>query len=152
MASFWHQHIVFNTAQALHLNSFSLALLLLDDSKPSCPIIVIFILRAWTINQATDLVLLFLETFRTEGSFLDTETHSLMPWLLTACLTAVTQKQDDHVGAASGQMLSHLKPLCAKLLRGNLDMYLYFMPLLQIDMVQVVEILPQVRQGLTYST
>ena len=31
-------------------------------------------------------------------------------------------------------------------------MYLHFMSFLHIDMVQVVEILPQVRQGPTYST
>ena len=38
------------------------------------------------------------------------------------------------------------------LFRGNKNIYLHFMPFLHIDMTQVVEILPQVRPGYTYST
>ena len=33
-----------------------------------------------------------------------------------------------------------------------IDMYLHFMSFLQIDMAQVIEILPQVRKELSYST
>ena len=36
--------------------------------------------------------------------------------------------------------------------RGNKNIYLHFLSFLNIDMTQVVEILPQVRQGPTYST
>ena len=47
---------------------------------------------------------------------------------------------------------THLNPLHAKISRGNKNIYLHFMSFLHIDMAQVVEILPQVRQELTYST
>ena len=43
-------------------------------------------------------------------------------------------------------------PLHAKFFRGNKNIYLHFMLFLHIDMTQVVEILPQVRQELTYYT
>ena len=43
-------------------------------------------------------------------------------------------------------------PLRAKFFRGNQNMYLRFMSFLHIDMIQVVEILHQVWQELTYST
>ena len=43
-------------------------------------------------------------------------------------------------------------PLRAKFFRGNINVYLHFVPLLHIDMTQVVEILPQIRQEPTYST
>ena len=39
-----------------------------------------------------------------------------------------------------------VNPLHVKFFRGNIDLYLHFMSFLQIDMTQVVEILPQVRQ------
>ena len=42
--------------------------------------------------------------------------------------------------------------LRAKFFRGNKNIYLHFMALLYTDMAQVVEILPHVRQGHTYST
>ena len=40
----------------------------------------------------------------------------------------------------------------AKLFRGNIYIYLHFVSYLHIDMMQVVEILPQIRQEPTYST
>ena len=43
-------------------------------------------------------------------------------------------------------------PLCAKVFRENINIYSHFMWFLHIDMTQVVEILPQVRQRPTYST
>ena len=43
-------------------------------------------------------------------------------------------------------------PLCAKFFRGNINIYLHFMLFLHVNMTRVVEILPQVRQGPTYST
>ena len=42
--------------------------------------------------------------------------------------------------------------LHAKFFRRNKNLYLNFMSFLHIDMAQVLEILPQVRQELTYST
>ena len=45
-----------------------------------------------------------------------------------------------------------LNPLCAKFFRGNLNIYLHFVSFLHIDTMQVVEILPQIRQEPTYST
>ena len=36
--------------------------------------------------------------------------------------------------------------------RGNINIYLHFVPFLHIDRTQVVEILPQIRQEPTYST
>ena len=45
-----------------------------------------------------------------------------------------------------------LNPLLAKFSRGNKNIYFRFMSFLHIDMTQVVEILPQVEQELTYST
>ena len=39
-----------------------------------------------------------------------------------------------------------LNPLRAKYFRGNIKIYLHFVSFLHIDMTQVVEILPQVRQ------
>ena len=47
---------------------------------------------------------------------------------------------------------SRLNPLRAKFFRGNINIYLHLLSLLHIDMTQVVEILPQVRQEPTYST
>ena len=43
-------------------------------------------------------------------------------------------------------------PLRAKFFWENKNIYLHFMSFLHIDMTQVVEILPQVRQELYYST
>ena len=44
-----------------------------------------------------------------------------------------------------------VNPLRAKFFRGNIDIYLHFVSFLHIDM-QVVEILPQIRQEPTDST
>ena len=48
--------------------------------------------------------------------------------------------------------LFHLNPLRAKICSGNKNMYSNSKSLLYIDTAQVVEILPPVRQGPTYST
>ena len=48
--------------------------------------------------------------------------------------------------------LCHLNPLRAKFFRGNINIYLHFVSFLQIDVTQVFEILPQIRQEPTYST
>ena len=45
-----------------------------------------------------------------------------------------------------------INPLRAKFVRGNIKIYLHVMSFPQIGMSHVVEILPQVRQGTTYST
>ena len=45
-----------------------------------------------------------------------------------------------------------VNPLRAKLLRGNMYIYLNFVSFLHIDTTQVFEILPQIRQDPTYST
>ena len=45
-----------------------------------------------------------------------------------------------------------INPLGAKFFWGNKNMYVHFMSYLHFDMTQVVEILPQVRQELVYST
>ena len=45
-----------------------------------------------------------------------------------------------------------LNYLRAKFCRGNINTYLHFMSLLHIDRIQVLKILPQVREGPTYST
>ena len=45
-----------------------------------------------------------------------------------------------------------INPLLAKFLRENINIYLHFMSYLHIDTMQVVEILPQIRQEATYST
>ena len=42
--------------------------------------------------------------------------------------------------------------LRAKFFRGNKNIYLHFMSFLHMDMTQVVEILPQLRQETTCST
>ena len=63
------------------------------------------------------------------------------PWLL------IIWKLSDSSSAASP-----FNPLRAKFFRGNLNIYLYFISLLHIDMTQVLKILPQVRSGLTYFT
>ena len=43
-------------------------------------------------------------------------------------------------------------PLRAKFFRGNVNIYLHFVSLLHIDVTQVFEILPQIRQEQNYST
>ena len=48
-------------------------------------------------------------------------------------------------------MSLNLNPLHAKFFKGNKNIYLQFMPFLHIDMTQVVEVLPQVKQGPNYS-
>ena len=47
---------------------------------------------------------------------------------------------------------SMINPLCAKFFRGNINIYLHFMSFVHIDTMQVVEILPQIRQEPTHST
>ena len=47
---------------------------------------------------------------------------------------------------------SNVNPLRAKFFRGNINIHLHFVSFLHIDMTQVVEILPQIRQEPTYST
>ena len=56
------------------------------------------------------------------------------------------------VTAHYGMLMWVFNPLHAKFFRGNKNIYLHFMSFLHIDMMQVVEILPQVRPGHTYST
>ena len=46
--------------------------------------------------------------------------------------------------------LLHLNPLRVKFFRSNINIYSHFMSLLHIDMAQTDEIIPHVRQGLTY--
>ena len=46
----------------------------------------------------------------------------------------------------------NLNPLSAKFFRGNINIYLHFVLFLHIDMTQVVENFPQIRQEPTYST
>ena len=46
----------------------------------------------------------------------------------------------------------HINPLRAKFFRGNINIYLNFVSFLHLDTMQVVEILPQIRQEPTYST
>ena len=53
---------------------------------------------------------------------------------------------------AQTHIIPLLTPLRAKFLRGNKNLCLHFMSFLNIDMTQVVETLPKVRQELTYST
>ena len=43
-----------------------------------------------------------------------------------------------------------LKPWCVKSISGNIITYLHFLSFLNIEMVQVLEILPHGRQGLVY--
>ena len=45
-----------------------------------------------------------------------------------------------------------VNPLRVKFVRGNINIYLHFVSFLHIDMTQVIEILPQIRQEPTYST
>ena len=49
-------------------------------------------------------------------------------------------------------LTAFLNSLHAKFFRGNINLYLHFMSFLHIDKTQVVEILPQIRQGPTHST
>ena len=44
-----------------------------------------------------------------------------------------------------------VNPLRAKFFRGSINIYLHFMSFLHIDLTQVLKILPQVREGPTYS-
>ena len=44
-----------------------------------------------------------------------------------------------------------VNPLRAKFFRGNINIYLHFVSFLHIDLTQVLKILPQVREGPTYS-
>ena len=45
----------------------------------------------------------------------------------------------------------HINPLHAKFFRGNINIYIHFVSFLHIDTMQVVKILPQIRQEPTYS-
>ena len=45
-----------------------------------------------------------------------------------------------------------LHPLHAKFFRGNINIYLHFVSFLHIDVSEVFEILPQIRQEFIYST
>ena len=48
--------------------------------------------------------------------------------------------------------VNHFNPLRAKFFRGNMNIYVHFVSFLHIDTMQVVEILPHIRQEPTYST
>ena len=50
------------------------------------------------------------------------------------------------------ELFKPINPLRAKFFRGNIDIYSHFVSFLHIGMMQVVEILPQIRQEPTYST
>ena len=52
----------------------------------------------------------------------------------------------------STSRITRVNPLHAKSFRGNINIYLHFVSFLHIDMTQVVEIPPQMRQEPTYST
>ena len=54
--------------------------------------------------------------------------------------------------SAHTKLMYNVNPLRAKFFRGNIDIYLYFVSFLHIDTMQVVEILPQIRQEPTDST
>ena len=45
-----------------------------------------------------------------------------------------------------------INPLRAKFFRGNINTYLHFVSFLHIDAMQLVELLPRIRQEPTYST
>ena len=55
-----------------------------------------------------------------------------------------------HIHVCNG-IRRHINPLPAKFFKGKKNLYLHFMSFLHTDMTQVVEILPQVRQDITYS-
>ena len=61
----------------------------------------------------------------------------------------LVERQDGGVGIQVGEVRI-VDPQRVKLFRGNKNINLYFMSFLHIDMTQLVEILPQVRQGPTY--
>ena len=61
-------------------------------------------------------------------------------------------KCHNHSIVRSRGTYQHLNPLRVKLFRGNTYTYLHSISLPHIDMTQVVEILPHVRQGPTYFT
>ena len=48
--------------------------------------------------------------------------------------------------------MSALNPLRGKFFKGNINIYLLFVSFLHIDMMQVVELLPEIRQEPTFST
>ena len=81
--------------------------------------------------------------------------HSLTGWKPLCCILcdAACIAGIRNWGSSEGlQITYHFNPLHAKLSEGTWNMYLHFMSLLHIDMTQVVEILPHVRQRPTYST
>ena len=71
-----------------------------------------------------------------------------IPSLLWDDTTSMSVENHTRVEPQTG----YLNPLCAKFFRGNKNIYLHFVSLFHIDITQVVEILPQVRQGTTYPT
>ena len=52
----------------------------------------------------------------------------------------------------AGGIVKRLNPLHANFFSGKESIYLHFMSFRHIDMTEVVEIFPQVRQGPIYST
>ena len=60
----------------------------------------------------------------------------------------------NHIHCFMWDVFTHLclNSLPAKFCSGDINIYLHFMSLLHIDMTQVLQILPQVRPGPTYST
>ena len=68
--------------------------------------------------------------------------HDIDPVLLTYWNILVTASEE----------LKALNPLRAKFFRGNIKIYLHFVSYLHIDTMQIIEILPQIRQEPTYST
>ena len=59
-----------------------------------------------------------------------------------------------HFLLVSNELTFHsiVNPLRAKFFRWSVNIYLHFVSFLHIDMMQVVEMLPQIRQETTYYT
>ena len=72
--------------------------------------------------------------------------------------TILTSHQWGSVAPTSGQFhkkfsrYQFINPLLAKFFRGNINIYLHFVSFLYFDTMQVVEMLPQIRQEPSYST
>ena len=73
------------------------------------------------------------------------------PWGIDA-LVWMTPEHHSLKGWKGWTQSTTILTLHAKFFRGNINIYLHFVPLLHIDTMQVVEILPQIRQEPTYST
>ena len=65
-------------------------------------------------------------------------------------IICINQVHVEYSAASTWKWL--INPLRAAFFRDNINIYLYFMSLLHIDMTQVFKILPQVRSGPAYST